>query len=109
MQAEDNEVPAEQIEGSAGDEDAEPELQTPPGKQVKHQAVAKQSSQPAAKSALPLANDPAKESAAVQSLLEEYHKLDYEDMVAGIPIRFPYKQVRSSAFSQHLRYHFYQP
>ncbi|KAL4428120.1 hypothetical protein ABPG75_002209 [Micractinium tetrahymenae] len=40
----------------------------------------------------------ARARAEVQRLLEEYFKLDYEDVVGGIPTRFRYKEVQADSF-----------
>lgn len=32
----------------------------------------------------------------VQAHIDEYYKLDYEDIVGGMPTRFKYKEVRTS-------------
>ncbi|KAL4445294.1 hypothetical protein ABPG77_011119 [Micractinium sp. CCAP 211/92] len=40
----------------------------------------------------------ARARAEVQRLLEEYFKLDYEDVVGGIPTRFRYKEVQPASF-----------
>ena len=36
-----------------------------------------------------------RDTQSVQKLLEEYHKLEYEDIVAGMPTRFRYAKVRT--------------
>ncbi|PSC75398.1 KRI1-like protein [Micractinium conductrix] len=40
----------------------------------------------------------ARARAEVQRLLEEYYKLDYEDVVGGVPTRFRYKEVQPDSF-----------
>lgn len=39
-----------------------------------------------------------RDTQSVQKLLEEYHKLEYEDIVAGMPTRFRYAKVRPNCF-----------
>lgn len=46
--------------------------------------------------------DAGRDSRSVQKLLEEYNRLEYEDIVAGMPTKFHYQEVSRDCFSCHL-------
>ena len=64
---------------------------------LRHQLQAQLDAQPGV--------DPVAESAAVRRMLEEYYRLDYEDVVAGIRTRFHYQPVLAPPCFGSVRHH----